>query len=134
ADIDADAKLDASVRRHRDISFAHCALDFCRTTHGFDRACELDQRPVPGRLDDAAAMLVDFRINESSAKLFQGGEGALLVLPHQPSVPRHIGRENSREPSLYPLTGHVASTKHQVSTYGWACASTPSTSSAKQPR
>src|SRR5262249_17283428 len=37
------------------------------------------------------------------------------------AVARHIGRENSREPSLYPLTGHVASTKHQVSTYGQAC-------------
>src|SRR5262249_13248452 len=99
----------------------HGALDFCGTTHGFDRACELDQRPVSGRLDDAAAMLVDFRINKSSAKLFQRGEGALLVLPHQPAVARHIGRENSREPSLYPLTGHIASTKHQVSTYGQAC-------------
>src|SRR5262245_21536817 len=67
ADVDADPKLDPSVRLHSGISLAHAALDFGGAAHRIDRACKLDQCAVALSLDDAAMVLRDLGINKGFA-------------------------------------------------------------------
>ena len=43
AHIDADAQIDALVRRQWSVAFGHCSLDLSRATQGVDNAGELDQ-------------------------------------------------------------------------------------------
>ena len=62
-----------------------------------DDAGELDQEAVAGGLDDAALVLGDLRIEELAAQLLEAFERALLVCPHQPRIPRHIGGEDRGE-------------------------------------
>ena len=44
AQMDADAKLDASLRRQARIALDHAVLHFDRAAHGVDHAAELDDR------------------------------------------------------------------------------------------
>src|SRR5438309_5616040 len=59
----------------------------------------------PGVLGEAdhpllAPVLGDFRIEELAAQRFEPFERALLVRPHQPRIPRHIGGEDRGEPTF----------------------------------
>ena len=45
-------------------------------------------------------MLGDFRIEELAAQRFEAFEPAVLVRPHQPRIPRHIGGEDRGEPTF----------------------------------
>jgi len=67
------------------------------TAHRVDDAGKFHQHAVAGGLDDAAVMLGDFRIEELAAQRLEAFERALLVRPHQPRVPRHIGGEDRGE-------------------------------------
>ncbi len=50
---------------------------------------------VPGvKPRDAAMVLGDFRVDKLTVQRLEAFEGALLVQPHQPRIPRHIGGEN----------------------------------------
>ena len=64
AEIDADAQLDAVVRRDTGVALGHRLLHLDRAAHRIDDAGELDQQAVAGGLDDAAMVLGDFRIDE----------------------------------------------------------------------
>src|SRR5580704_17201567 len=55
------------------------------------------QHAVTGGLDDPAAMLGHFRVEELAAQCFEAFERAFLVHPHQPRIPRHIGCEDCGE-------------------------------------
>jgi hypothetical protein len=57
--------------RHVGISFSHAALNFDGASHGVDDAGELNESTVPGILDDASAMLSDYRIEKRLSKSFQ---------------------------------------------------------------
>src|SRR5262249_38663920 len=57
--MDADAKLDAFILRHRCITFDHAALDLNGTPRRVHGTCELNQDTVARPLDDSAAMLGD---------------------------------------------------------------------------
>jgi hypothetical protein len=46
---------------------------------------------VAGRLDDAAGMLADLRVDELAAMRLEAFVRAFLVCAHKPRVPRHIG-------------------------------------------
>ena len=50
AEMDADAKLDAPVRRHAGVALDQAVLDFDRAAHRVDDAAELDDAPSPVRL------------------------------------------------------------------------------------
>ena len=67
ADIDADAELDAPLRRHVGVALGHPALHLDGAAHRIDDAGELDQQAVAGGLDDAAAVLGDLRIDQLAA-------------------------------------------------------------------
>ena len=63
-DIDADAKFDTPVRRHINIALEHAALNFNGAAHSVDDADEFHQHAISGRLNDMAAVLGDFGINQ----------------------------------------------------------------------
>jgi len=64
-----------------------------------DDAAELDEQPVAGGLDEAPAVLGDFRIEELAPQSFEAFEGAALIGADQPRIARHIGREDRRKPT-----------------------------------
>ena len=68
AEMDADAKLDASVGRDAGVAFGHAALHLDRAAHGVDHAAELDNEPVAGALDDAAVMDGNRRVEQIAAQ------------------------------------------------------------------
>jgi hypothetical protein len=50
ADVDANAELDATVRRQRGVAFGQSRLHFGRTSESVDDTGELDEQPVAGCL------------------------------------------------------------------------------------
>ena len=65
AEIDADAQLDAVVRRDIRVPLGHRLLHLDRAAHRIDDAGKLHQHAVAGGLDDAAVVLGDLRIDEA---------------------------------------------------------------------
>jgi len=64
------------------------------------RCWQVEEEAVACRLDDTAAMFLDFRIGEFASDRLQSNEGALLVHAHQPRVARHISGENGGQPAF----------------------------------
>jgi hypothetical protein len=91
AEIDADAQLNAALRRDARVPLGHRLLHLERAAHRIDDAGKFHQHTVAGSLDDAAMVLGDFGINELAAQRFEAFERAFLVRPHQPRIARDIG-------------------------------------------
>ena len=68
AEMDADTKFDALLRRHARIARNHAALDFDGAAHGVDDTTKLDERAVAGQLDSTAVMQGDGRVNEIASQ------------------------------------------------------------------
>ncbi len=79
------------------VPLGHRLLHRDRAAHRIDDAGKLDQHAVAGGLDDAAAVLGDFRIDQLAAQRLEPFERAFLVRPHQPRIPRHIGGKDRGE-------------------------------------
>ena len=73
AEIDPDTELNALLFRHSGVAFSHLVLNLYGAPHRVDNACELDEQPVASRLDDAPAMLFDFRVGKLASQLLQRG-------------------------------------------------------------
>jgi len=97
AEVDADAQLDAVVRREPLIPLGHRLLHLDRAAHRIDDAGKFHQQAVAGGLDDAAVVLGDLRIEELLPQRFEALVRALLVGAHQPRIAGHIGGENCGE-------------------------------------
>ena len=106
ADIDADTKLDAVVGEYTVVAPGHLALHLDGAAQRIHHTAKLDQQPVAGGFDEAPLVLGDFRIEEFAAQRLEAFEGAALIGADQPRIPRHIGREDRREPADL---GHSAS-------------------------
>jgi hypothetical protein len=107
ADMNADPQFDPLGRRDIEIGAGHRQLDIDRATRGIDRAGKFRQHAVAGGLDDAAAMLGDFRIDQADPMMFELRERALLVQPHQPAVTGDIGSQDGRQPSIQALACQI---------------------------
>ena len=81
-------------------------LDQDGAPHRVDDARELAERAVPHKLDDAALVLGDERLDQLPAQRLQPGEGAVLVALHQGRVADHVRRQDGGEPPLYPCCRH----------------------------
>src|SRR5215470_14848608 len=57
AHVDPDTKLDAVVGSCAGVALGHLALHFDRAAQRVDDAAELDQQPITGGFDQAAAVL-----------------------------------------------------------------------------
>ena len=64
AQVDANAKFDATLRRQPGVALDEAILHFDRAAHGVDHATEFDETPVAGPLDDATVMRIDRRIDQ----------------------------------------------------------------------
>jgi hypothetical protein len=72
------------------IAFNHASLHCNRTGDGLDHTGELDQNAIAGRLDDAAAMLASFGVDQLAPISLHPRAGAFLVGAHKPAVPRDV--------------------------------------------
>jgi hypothetical protein len=104
-EIDPDPKPDPAVLGYRDLTIDHRALQFGGTADGVDDTREFHQHPVAGRLNDAAGMLADLRVEELAAMRLEAPVRAFLVRAHQTRVPRHIGGQDRGETTR---CGHVS--------------------------
>jgi len=67
AEMDADPKFDALVRRDLGVALDHRSLDFNGAVHCVDDTAEFDDAAVASALDDAAVMHCDGRIDQVAA-------------------------------------------------------------------
>jgi hypothetical protein len=79
-------------------------LHFSRAAQGVDDAGELDQEAVASRFDDAAVMFCNFRVDHLGADGLQPAERPFLVGSDQARIPRHIGRQDRRQPTFDTTT------------------------------
>ncbi len=107
-DVNADAELDPLVLRYASISFGHAARNLDGASHGIDYAGELNERAVPGILDDASAMISDFGIKKRLSKSFQLRQRAFFVDPYQAARARDFRCQNSRQSTLDVLAAQDA--------------------------
>jgi hypothetical protein len=94
AEMNADAELDALVRRDAGIAVDQAILHLDRAAHRVDHAAELDDEPVAGALDDAAVMHGDRRVGEVAAQKAQTRKYALLVGAGETAEADDIGGED----------------------------------------
>ena len=62
--MNADADLDAAIRRKAGVAFDHAILHLDGTAHGVDHATKLHETSVAGALHHASVMHGDGRINQ----------------------------------------------------------------------
>ena len=111
AEMNADAKFDALVRRHAGVALDHGVLHFDRAAHRVDDAAELDDAAVAGALDDAAMMHGDRGIDQIAAQRAQSRQGAIFVRAREPAVADHIRDQNRRN---FPGLAHGAPSGHHA--------------------
>ena len=68
SNMNADAELDATLRRKTGIALDHAVLDLDGTANGVDHASELSEDAVAGSLDDTAVMQGDGRVEQIAAE------------------------------------------------------------------
>ena len=81
--VNADATLDATVRRQWFIALGQSRLHLGCAAQRVDNAGELDQEAVAGGLDDAAVMFADLRVDQLAVMRPEPLVGAFLVRAHQ---------------------------------------------------
>jgi hypothetical protein len=104
--INADSELDALALRHFGIALDHALLNLDGTAHRVYHAGKLNQHSVPGGLDDPAAVHGDLWVHELAPVGLEGGQGALLIGAHEPTVANNIGCKDRSQSSFYPRLGH----------------------------
>ena len=92
--MNADAKLDAALRRHAGVALDEAALHFDGAAHGVDHAAELDEAAVAGAFDDAPLVHRDSWVDQVAAQRPQPGECAILVDAREAAVADHIRDED----------------------------------------
>ena len=105
AQMDADAKFYAFVRRHARVALDHGVLHFERAAHRVDDAAKLDDAAVAGALDDAAMMHGDCRIDQIAAQRAQSRQGSIFVRAGEPAIADYI-RDQDR--CYFPDLAHAA--------------------------
>jgi len=113
--VNTDPELDALVLGHPGISLGHAPLDFNSTTEGVNYACELGQHPIPGGLNDPAAMLCNPGGDKLTVEDLKLGKGALLVSADETAVTRDVCSKDRREPASDTLPPHAQSSKGRTS-------------------
>jgi hypothetical protein len=68
-----------------------------------DHAAELDDRPVPGALNDPTVMDGDDRVDQVAAERPETSEDPILVGGRESAVADDVGDKNRRELALLPL-------------------------------
>jgi hypothetical protein len=90
ADVDADPKGEALLRRPGSLVLGESPLDLGGGQHSAYSARELDQHPVSGRLDDTTFLAGHRRLEQLFAYRLEPGVRARFVGFHQPAVADHV--------------------------------------------
>src|SRR5262249_12019998 len=106
AEIDADAEIDAPLRLHAGITCGNLALHLDRATNRIDHARKFAEQTVARRVDDAAAVLLDFGVGYLTPQRLQRSERAFLVRSHQARITRDVGRQDRCQAPLDPFLRH----------------------------
>jgi hypothetical protein len=112
--MDAEAKLDTTLRRQACIALNHTVLHFDRAAHRVDHAAELDETSVAGAFHDAPMMGGDGRVDEVAAQAPQAGQRAILVGAGKPTVADNICDQYCCE--LPGLAHYASSGRRKTST------------------
>ena len=102
AKVDADAELDATLRRKAAVALDHAVLHFDCTTHGVDHAAELDEAAVARALDDAPLMHGDGGIDQIATEAPQARQGAILVRRGELDCSRQRRRPGLQRACAFP--------------------------------
>jgi hypothetical protein len=89
----------AAVGRNTRVALGHLALYLDGAAQRVDNTAKLDEQPVAGGFDEAALVLGGFWVEELAPQRSEAFESAALISADQPRIPRHIGREDRREPA-----------------------------------
>ena len=117
AQMDADAELDAPIRRKASIALDHAVLHLDGAPNGIDDASELYEDSVARPLDDAPVMKGDGRIDQIAPQRPQPRQRPLLIGASKPAVADHVRRENGCE---FPGLRHDTTLDvSQSSTISW---------------
>jgi hypothetical protein len=103
-EMNADAKLDATLWRQAGIAVHHDVLHLNGATHGVDHAAELNQGAIAHPFDDASAMRSGCRIDQVAPQAPQSGQGAILVRADQPTISDDV---SNKDRSDFPGLTHV---------------------------
>ena len=103
AQVDADAELDALIRRDSDVALDHRVLNLDSAAHGLDHAAKFDQRPVARALEHSAIMAGDRGIDEIGAQRPQPRKRTVFVRARHPTEADDVGGEDRRD---FPSFGH----------------------------
>ena len=91
AEMHADAKFDALVRRDPSVALDHRPLDFNGAVHCVDDTPELDDAAIAGALDDAAVVHGDGRIDQVASERPQPRQNPVLVGSGKPRIADDVG-------------------------------------------
>jgi hypothetical protein len=97
AEMDADAKFDALVRRDSSVALDHRPLDFNGAVHRVDDTPELDNASVAGALNDPAMMDRDGRVDQVAAQRPEPRQNPVLVGSGKPRIADDVGHQDRRE-------------------------------------
>ena len=98
AHIDADAEPYALALVEVGVAILHSLLQHHGAAHRVDDGRKLDEKAVPRRLDDAALVLGDQRVDELPAVAFERGKRPFLVGAHEARISGHVGGQDGSEP------------------------------------
>jgi hypothetical protein len=96
AHVHADAKFHRPFVPEVGVPVGQKALELGSAQDGLDGAGELGDDGIAGAAENAAVMLRDAAVDDAAAR-FQGGQGALLVRPHQPAEADGVGNQDRRQ-------------------------------------
>jgi hypothetical protein len=109
ADIDAHTESNALVFRVSDCELFDAGLELHSGSNRLNRARKLRQEPVAGALDNAAAVVSNFRGDSVREERCQSCMRSLFVIMHEPRVASHVSGQYRRQPALdpdWPLLNH----------------------------
>jgi hypothetical protein len=90
-DVDAHPEPNQALVGNSRLVFSHKPLNFGRTANRINDACELHEQPIPHRFDNAAAVFLDFGIDQLAPQLLEPSKRPLFIKANQPAVASDIG-------------------------------------------
>ena len=109
AQMNADAKFDAALRRKTGIALDHAALHFDGAAHGVDDAAKLDDGSIARALDHAPVMHGDGRIDHVATERAKPRQGAILIRSDEAAVAHHVRDQDRRDFSRLAHRPHTQS-------------------------
>ena len=94
AEMDADPKFDALVRRDPSVALDHRSLDFNGAVHRVDDTPELDNCAIAGALDDPPVVHGDGRIDQVAAQRPEPRQNPVLVGSGKPRIADDVGYQD----------------------------------------